>query len=187
VVPAGGARTLSLRHAGRGGHPRPRPLPRHRWVNPLHLQAWLVAHTSPLNSTSPSPSPHPPTAPTHPPHRTHPNDRSHTPTGAGGPAAQIPWYDHAKFEYYAPIRALFGVQMLLFAWVEMRRLQDIRSPGSAGQDPIFTQYRWGVGGLGHALSNPASGMVWLLCRRKGWWWSLWFCRRQLRPLVPRSC
>jgi len=62
-------------------------------------------------------------------------------TGAGGPAAQIPWYDHAKFEYYAPIRALFGVQMLLFAWVEMRRLQDIRNPGSAGQDPIFSQYR----------------------------------------------
>jgi hypothetical protein len=31
--------------------------------------------------------------------------------GAGGPAAQIPWYDHAKFEYYAPIKALFGVQV----------------------------------------------------------------------------
>jgi hypothetical protein len=38
--------------------------------------------------------------------------------GAGGPAAQIPWYDHAKFEYYAPIKALFGVQVrgLLGGW-----------------------------------------------------------------------
>lgn len=59
------------------------------------------------------------------------------------PHTQIPWYDHAKFEYYASPQALFGVQMLLFAWVEMRRLQDIRKPGSAGQDPIFSQYRWG--------------------------------------------
>lgn len=60
--------------------------------------------------------------------------------GAGGPAAQIPWFDHAKFEYYAPIKALFGAQMLLFAWVEVRRLQDYRKPGSANQDPIFSQY-----------------------------------------------
>jgi hypothetical protein len=50
-------------------------------------------------------------------------------------------YDHAKFEYYAPINALFGVQVLLFAWAELRRLQDIRNPGSVNQDPIFSQYR----------------------------------------------
>lgn len=68
--------------------------------------------------------------------------------GAGGPAAQIPWFDHAKFEYYAPIKALFGAQMLLFAWVEVRRLQDYRKPGSANQDPIFSQYRWGGGAWG---------------------------------------
>lgn len=41
--------------------------------------------------------------------------------GAGGPAAQIPWFDHAKFTYYADAHALFGVQMLLFFFVEMRR------------------------------------------------------------------
>ncbi|KAI8468393.1 MAG: light harvesting complex A [Monoraphidium minutum] len=69
--------------------------------------------------------------------------------GAGGPAAQIPWYDHAKYEYYAPINALFGVQMILFAWVEMRRLQDIRNPGSVNGDPIFTQYSLPQGELGY--------------------------------------
>ena len=68
--------------------------------------------------------------------------------GAGGPAAQIPWFDHAKFEYYAPIKALFGAQMLLFAWVELRRLQDIRNPGSVNQDPIFSQYRCAAGRVG---------------------------------------
>jgi light-harvesting complex I chlorophyll a/b binding protein 4 len=31
--------------------------------------------------------------------------------------------------------------MLLFAWVELRRLQDIRNPGSVNQDPIFTNYK----------------------------------------------
>jgi hypothetical protein len=41
--------------------------------------------------------------------------------------------------------------MLLFAWVEIRRLQDIRNPGSASQDPIFTQYRCG------GLRWPAGG------------------------------
>jgi hypothetical protein len=69
--------------------------------------------------------------------------------GLGGPAAQLAWFDHAKFEYYAPIRALFGVQMLLFAWVEFRRLQDIRSPGSVNQDPIFSQYALPKGEVGY--------------------------------------
>ncbi len=43
--------------------------------------------------------------------------------GLGGPAAQVPWFDAGKFEYFASADALFGVQMLLFAWVELRRLQ----------------------------------------------------------------
>jgi light-harvesting complex I chlorophyll a/b binding protein 2/light-harvesting complex I chlorophyll a/b binding protein 4 len=58
--------------------------------------------------------------------------------GLGGPAAQVPWFDAGKFEYFASADALFGVQMLLFAWVELRRLQDIRKPGSVNQDPIFS-------------------------------------------------
>ena len=39
--------------------------------------------------------------------------------------------------------------MLLFAWVEIRRLQDIRKPGSASQDPIFTQYSLPAGEVGY--------------------------------------
>ena len=58
--------------------------------------------------------------------------------GMGGPAAAVAWYDHAQFEYYASPRALFGVQILLFAFVEMRRLQDYWVPGSANQDPFFS-------------------------------------------------
>eukprot|EP00877_Chromochloris_zofingiensis_P012160 jgi/Chrzof1/7198/Cz02g14140.t1_LHC8[v5.2] len=58
--------------------------------------------------------------------------------GLGGPAAATPWFDAGRFNYFAPASALFGVQMLLFAWVEIRRLQDIRKPGSANQDPIFS-------------------------------------------------
>lgn len=66
-------------------------------------------------------------------------------TPAASPPFTLPHhhrrYDHAKYEYYAPVNTLFGIQMLLFAWAELRRLQDIRKPGSVNQDPIFTQYR----------------------------------------------
>jgi hypothetical protein len=41
--------------------------------------------------------------------------------GLGGPAAAVPWYDAGKFEYFADAKTLFGIQMLLFAWVEIRR------------------------------------------------------------------
>ena len=39
--------------------------------------------------------------------------------------------------------------MLLFSWAENRRLQDIRKPGSANQDPIFTQYSLPKGEVGY--------------------------------------
>jgi len=58
--------------------------------------------------------------------------------GLGGPAAQIPWFEAGKYEYFAPPSALFASMMFLFAFVEFRRLQDIRKPGSVNQDPIFT-------------------------------------------------
>ena len=58
--------------------------------------------------------------------------------GLGGPAAQVPWFEAGKFEYFAPPKALFAVMMFLFAWVEIRRLQDMRKPGSVNQDPIFS-------------------------------------------------
>lgn len=41
--------------------------------------------------------------------------------GLSWPGAGVAWYDAGKFEYFAPTNSLFGVQMLLFAWVELRR------------------------------------------------------------------
>ncbi|GIL88996.1 hypothetical protein Vretimale_16284 [Volvox reticuliferus] len=57
--------------------------------------------------------------------------------GFAWPGAGVAWYDAGKFEYFAPASSLFGVQMLLFAWAELRRYQDFVKPGSANQDPIF--------------------------------------------------
>eukprot|EP00878_Enallax_costatus_P021399 GHUV01022649.1.p1 GENE.GHUV01022649.1~~GHUV01022649.1.p1 ORF type:complete len:111 (+),score=36.25 GHUV01022649.1:3-335(+) len=39
--------------------------------------------------------------------------------------------------------------MFLFAFVEFRRLQDIRKPGSASQDPIFTNNKLPEGEVGY--------------------------------------
>lgn len=58
--------------------------------------------------------------------------------GQGGPAAATPWYDAGKFEFFAPASALFGVQFFLMSWVELRRLQDMKTPGSTNVDPIYT-------------------------------------------------
>jgi light-harvesting complex I chlorophyll a/b binding protein 2/light-harvesting complex I chlorophyll a/b binding protein 4 len=58
--------------------------------------------------------------------------------GTGGPAAQQAWYDAGAGSYFAPSSTLFAIQLFLFAWVEGRRMQDYNKPGSANQDPIFT-------------------------------------------------
>ncbi|KAL6752780.1 light harvesting complex A [Haematococcus lacustris] len=57
--------------------------------------------------------------------------------GVSWPGAGVAWYDAGKFHYFAPTSTLFGIQMLLFAWVELRRYQDFVNPGSTNQDPIF--------------------------------------------------
>ncbi|NJA59266.1 hypothetical protein HC023_24895, partial [Streptomyces sp. NEAU-H3] len=59
------------------------------------------------------------------------------PTGIAGPAAATPWYEAGKYEYFASVQTLVGVQALLFAFVEARRYQDMQKPGSANVDPIF--------------------------------------------------
>jgi hypothetical protein len=41
--------------------------------------------------------------------------------GISWPGAGVAWYDAGKFEYFADAKTLFGVQMLLFAWVEFNR------------------------------------------------------------------
>jgi len=38
-------------------------------------------------------------------------------------------YDAGKYSYFAPVSTLFIVQMVLFAWVEFRRWQDMIKPG----------------------------------------------------------
>jgi len=60
------------------------------------------------------------------------------PTGIIGPAGATPWYEAGKYEFFASSQTLFGVQMLLMAWVEFRRYQDMVKPGSANVDPIFS-------------------------------------------------
>eukprot|EP00879_Flechtneria_rotunda_P003223 GHRR01003446.1.p1 GENE.GHRR01003446.1~~GHRR01003446.1.p1 ORF type:complete len:259 (+),score=104.03 GHRR01003446.1:82-858(+) len=69
--------------------------------------------------------------------------------GLGGPAAQTPWFAAGTYDYFAPPKALFAVMMFLFAWVEIRRLQDIRKPGSVNQDPIFTNNSLPDGEVGY--------------------------------------
>jgi hypothetical protein len=46
---------------------------------------------------------------------------------------QVAWFDAGKFEYFAPASTLFIVQMILFAWVEIRRYQDYLAPGTQNQ------------------------------------------------------
>eukprot|EP00850_Spirogloea_muscicola_P006175 SM000029S10470 [mRNA] locus=s29:330690:332197:+ [translate_table: standard] len=47
------------------------------------------------------------------------------------------WYDAGAAEYFAPSSTLFIIEFLLFHYVEVRRWQDIRFPGSVNEDPIF--------------------------------------------------
>jgi len=68
--------------------------------------------------------------------------------GMGGPAAATKWFDHAQFEYYAPISTLTMMGLFLSAWVEIRRYMDIIKPGSVNQDPVFSN---------NMLSNPSTG------------------------------
>ncbi len=50
--------------------------------------------------------------------------------GAGRPRSKrTPWYDAGKFEYFAPASTLTIIQFFLFAWVEIRRYQDMKAPG----------------------------------------------------------
>lgn len=56
------------------------------------------------------------------------------------------WVAVQAESYYAPTRVLFIAQLFLFLLPEMRRLQDYRSPGSAGQDPFFANNKLPEGG-----------------------------------------
>lgn len=47
-------------------------------------------------------------------------------------------FDAGKFDYGVDNRTLLAIEFFLFAWVELRRYQDIKNPGSTNQDPIFS-------------------------------------------------
>eukprot|EP00250_Pteridium_aquilinum_P015364 c22542_g2_i1 orf=316-870(+) len=46
------------------------------------------------------------------------------------------WYDAGKAEYFAPASTLFVIEFILFHYVEVRRWQDIKNPGSVNADPF---------------------------------------------------
>jgi light-harvesting complex I chlorophyll a/b binding protein 4 len=50
------------------------------------------------------------------------------------------WFDAGKGEYFASSSTLFVIEFILFHYVEIRRWQDIKNPGSVNQDPIFKSY-----------------------------------------------
>jgi len=43
------------------------------------------------------------------------------------------WFTAGSQTYFADAKTLFVIQLFLFSWVEFRRLQDYRKPGSANQ------------------------------------------------------
>lgn len=67
------------------------------------------------------------------------------------------WYTAGEQKYFADAKTLFAIQLILFAWVENRRLQDIKSPGSASEDPIFTSNKLPPGDVGYpgGIFDPA--------------------------------
>lgn len=46
-------------------------------------------------------------------------------------------FDAGKFDYGVDNRTLLAIEVFLFAWVELRRYQDMKKPGAVNQDPIF--------------------------------------------------
>ena len=66
------------------------------------------------------------------------------------------WYDAGKSEYFASSSTLFVIEFILFHYVEIRRWQDIKNPGSVNQDPIFKQYSLPKGEVGYpgGIFNP---------------------------------
>lgn len=66
------------------------------------------------------------------------------------------WFDAGKAEYFAPTSTLFVIEFLLFHYVEVRRWQDIKNPGSVSEDPIFKGNKLPAGDVGYpgGIFNP---------------------------------
>jgi hypothetical protein len=56
----------------------------------------------------------------------------------GAEATGQDWFKAGEQQYFADAKTLFAIQFFLMAWVELRRYQDMKKPGSANQDPIFS-------------------------------------------------
>jgi light-harvesting complex I chlorophyll a/b binding protein 4 len=66
------------------------------------------------------------------------------------------WYDAGAVPYFAPASTLFIIEFLLFHYVEVRRWQDIKYPGSVSEDPIFKGNKLPPGEVGYpgGIFNP---------------------------------
>jgi light-harvesting complex I chlorophyll a/b binding protein 4 len=66
------------------------------------------------------------------------------------------WYEAGAAEYAIPNTTLFIIEFLLFHYVEVRRWQDIRFPGSVNEDPIFKGNKLPDGEVGYpgGIFNP---------------------------------
>ena len=66
------------------------------------------------------------------------------------------WYDAGKVEYFASSSTLFVIEFILFHYVELRRWQDIKYPGSVNQDPVFKSYSLPPNEVGYpgGIFNP---------------------------------
>jgi light-harvesting complex I chlorophyll a/b binding protein 4 len=66
------------------------------------------------------------------------------------------WFDAGKAEYFAPASTLFVIEFILFHYVEIRRWQDIKYPGSVNQDPFFKNYSLPKNEVGYpgGIFNP---------------------------------
>lgn len=66
------------------------------------------------------------------------------------------WYDAGKSEYFASSSTLFVIEFILMHYVEIRRWQDIKNPGSVNQDPIFKSYSLPANEVGYpgGIFNP---------------------------------
>eukprot|EP00245_Coleochaete_scutata_P008220 TRINITY_DN2461_c0_g1_i1.p1 TRINITY_DN2461_c0_g1~~TRINITY_DN2461_c0_g1_i1.p1 ORF type:complete len:246 (-),score=49.92 TRINITY_DN2461_c0_g1_i1:432-1169(-) len=72
-------------------------------------------------------------------------------------AASLPaWYDAGEAEYFAPASTLFVIEFILFHYIEVRRWQDIKYPGSVNEDPFFKGNKLPDGEVGYpgGIFNP---------------------------------
>ena len=63
--------------------------------------------------------------------------------GLSPPTTNYDWFTAGAQTYNIATPTLFGIQFFLMLWVEMRRLQDIKAPGSASQVRAAERKRWG--------------------------------------------